>query len=492
MKLRAVAWAVVAVPLLALLVAVATPSCNSSSGGNVPLGGGCTLNSDCKDPLHCIFQLCHQQCKTQEDCTTPGSVCFIQNGNGVCVTQQEDSCTTPGSSSSCQLVSGTTCVDTGGGNDKCLLPCTKSSDCTQGQACLPASGVQVCQPVPDGGGSSSGGSDGGSSSGGDGGGSSGGDASHDAGPSVEAGVLGYVPSNFGTVTITDGGVPEAGEGGVSIVGPDGGIDWSSAPAVSVTGSCINDACLPPPLVVKQSDGSLAHLFVMKSLTVQTSALLQPNDTAPVIFAVLGDVDVQGTINLGANLSNGGPGAPTWGGTTSPQGPGGGANGWTPNYPASGGGGGSFCGVGGKGGAATGAQAVAGSTYPGPTLVPLVAGSAGGWVNGYAWGAGGGALQISSGTSILVRTVGIINAGGGGGGTAPAAPAGPSCSKRPASRSRATSRRTVAAAARTRTPARSLAATASPTGSRHRAPRRAAATCSAAMDRRARRSTAATA
>jgi hypothetical protein len=65
---------------------------------------------------------------------------------------------------------------------------------------------------------------------------------------------------------------------------------------------------------------------------------------------------------------------------------------------------------------SGAQAKGGSVYGGSTLVPLAAGSAGGYIlnGGYQWGAGGGAIQISSGTSIQVRGAGIINAGGGGG------------------------------------------------------------------------------
>src|SRR5579859_1018593 len=213
MKLRFVPWAALALPAAGVaIVATATPSCSNNSGGNVALGGGCTLNSDCKDPLHCIFQLCHQQCAKQEDCTQPGAYCL----NDVCVTQQEDACTTPGSTASCTTLAGTTCVDTGGGTDKCLTACTPGgTPCTPGQTCGQASGAQVCLPTPEAG-TSSGGNDGG---GGDGGGSSGGDASsHDGGPAQEAGILGYVPSNFGSVTFAEGGIPEAGEGGTPIVG----------------------------------------------------------------------------------------------------------------------------------------------------------------------------------------------------------------------------------------------------------------------------------
>jgi len=47
-------------------------------------------------------------------------------------------------------------------------------------------------------------------------------------------------------------------------------------------------------------------------------------------------------------------------------------------------------------------------------VPLLAGSAGGYYSGTSYsGFSGGGVQISSATSIIIRNVGLINAGGAG-------------------------------------------------------------------------------
>ncbi|HEY8040695.1 MAG TPA: hypothetical protein VIF15_12910 [Polyangiaceae bacterium] len=391
---RVTAWAL-AGTLAAAAVIVTIVSCSNGSPVPVDLAHGCSINSDCKAPLVCVFGLCHEACAESRDCPQ-GQRCVQSGGDKVCELPSESSC----AANPAACPQGLVC----GSDQQCRNACNNVGDCIAGQVCQ---GSACYDP-----GELDGGADGssGDSSVTDSGNSF--DSPND-GPAVEAGPLGFVPSNFGTVTIADGGVPEAGEGGVSVVGADGGIDWSSAPDVTITANCGN-ACLPPHLVITQGDGSHADLYVMKSLTVDSSTTLTPTDAVPVIFAVLGAVDVQGTINVAANGYFSGPGAPAWIGPTGPQGPGGGGNGYSANYPTSGGGGGSLCGIGGKGGAPSGAQAPGGSAYGNATLTPLVAGSGGGNVAGYAWGAGGGGIQISSGTSILVRAVGIINAGGGGG------------------------------------------------------------------------------
>ena len=101
------------------------------------------------------------------------------------------------------------------------------------------------------------------------------------------------------------------------------------------------------------------------------------------------------------------------GAALPLGNGGGGSGYGGNYPTSGAGGGSFCGLGGTGGG-TGTLAPGGSTYGIATLIPLVAGSAGGAFNpGYGYlASSGGALQISAGVSLTVSNTGSINVGGG--------------------------------------------------------------------------------
>jgi hypothetical protein len=395
MRGRRGAWILLTAPLA--VVALGLPSCSTSKGA-VGLASGCSLNSDCNSPLVCVFGLCHEACAQQRDCPT-GQLCVIapSGGDHVCDLPGEGSCADGGS---CQA--NETCSTLG----TCGSTCSASdmSNCVGGQTCDPNG---ACISAPEGG-------TGGEASAGDSGGDSTvGDGPVSDGPAVEAGPLGYVPSNIGSLSVADGGVPVEADGGASPIGADGGIDYTGAPDVTITGNC-NNTCLPPPVVVVQSDQSLASLYVLDSLTVDSSAVLSVADARPVIFAVLGPVDIQGTMNFAANGDSQAPGGDTnWTGTTAPQGPGGGGNGFTGNYPQSGGGGGSFCGVGGTGGAISGTPAIGGSTYGNATLTPLLAGSAGGYAQGYQWGAGGGAVQISSGKSILVRAVGIISTGGGG-------------------------------------------------------------------------------
>lgn len=417
MKLRRTAWAVGIVASGAVVLGGAA-SCSSNTPAAVAVGTGCTLNSDCDNPLVCIYQTCHQECASDRDCNQPvGSFCIFQNGSGVCLTPAEQTCADSGT---CK-VTGTSCNSSDG---QCHQNCSPTSGCATGDVCatvtvsgqpgsvcfetgsVPEGGVLVEAGGPTEGGSNEGG---GSSSGGPSDGGGGGDSTVDA--PLTGGILGFTPSNLGTVTFADGGIPLTPEGGTPILGADGGIDFSDAPTVTVSGNA-NQSSLPAPLTIVQSDGSLAHLYVMKQFTVDSSAVLAPTDQVPIILAVQGPVDIQGTISVSAYQYDGYAGATTWGGAGTAQGPGGGGNGFVQNYPASGGGGGTFCGVGGKGGASSGTPTPGGSTYGNATITPLTAGSGGGYVNGYQWGAGGGAIQISSGTSIRVRGVGIVTAGGG--------------------------------------------------------------------------------
>jgi hypothetical protein len=401
---RFAAWALALAPIT-FVVALGTPSCSSKSSGGAQLASGCSLNSDCADPLVCIFALCHQACNETRDCTTAGDLCVKINGNGVCELPQEVTCSAEGGKS-CQQ--GLTCS-----NDQCRTACqpaTASTDCLQNQQC---SGGACYDPTELDGGTEGGGGEGGTT---EGGGTESGikDAGYEA--NYEAGPLGYVASNLGAINVADGGYPVTPEGGVPLFGSDGGIDWNAAPTVTVSGNCTSTQCLPAPVIVTLQDQAgfqfPASVYFMSALTVDSSANLAFSENRPIILAVLGPVDIQGTISVAAFQYNGGNGATNWSGTSAPQGPGAGGNGFTANFPASGGGGGSYCGVGGTAAVTSGTAAPGGSVYGNATITPLLAGSAGGYVDGYQWGAGGGALQISSGVQIHVRGVGIVNAGGG--------------------------------------------------------------------------------
>ena len=404
MKLRLTAWALVAAPV-AVLVAIGTPSCSNASKSPVGLAAGCSINSDCNNPFVCAFSLCHQQCAASRDCSA-GERCIENDGVGVCELKAESSC-----------AMGKTCTGAlqCGPDQQCRAPCTpanESTACAQLQVC--SGGLCYDPGELDG----TAGNEGGSSSGSEAGGSSsGGDASPD-GPVVEAGPLGYVPSNLGTVTIADGGIPDAGADAAppAIIGADGGLDWSKAVDVSITTAC-SAACLGPGITITQSGMSPATLYVVKTLTVASGQILTLNGPNPVIIASLGDVDIQGSVNVNGFYGSYSPGAGGWPpagmNANGPQGPGAGGNAQSATYPTSGAGGGSYCGTGGKGGG-TGLIAPGGSTYGNAQNVPLLAGSAGGYAVSTTFGSfSGGAVQISSATSIIVRGVGFINAGGAG-------------------------------------------------------------------------------
>jgi hypothetical protein len=75
------------------------------------------------------------------------------------------------------------------------------------------------------------------------------------------------------------------------------------------------------------------------------------------------------------------------------------------------GGGSYCGVGGKGGGADGS--LGGKTYGSEDLVPLLGGSSGGNAGTQA-GAGGGAVQVVAGGHLTISATAVIHVGGGEG------------------------------------------------------------------------------
>jgi hypothetical protein len=370
--------------LASALTAVAAGSCSSKSGGGgAQLAQGCSLNSDCANPLVCVFGLCHDACNQTRDCP-PGEQCVANGVFRVCLLGSEATC-----AATTNCPNGLVC----GTDHECHEGCQSAGDCVVGgQACSGGS----CVDTPDGGGgSSSGGEGGGGSDGSSGGGdgTTGGDSSKPDGPSppVDAGPLGFVASNVPPGDVTTPAAADAG-------------------TVTITTSCTN--CMPvPPQTITQVDGSPADLYVVQSFTLDTTATLTFTGPNPVIIASLGNAAINGTISVGAVGTTGGPGGFSSSGNL---GLGGGTPG-TGAYADSAGGAGGYCGTGGNGGAATGPTAPGGGKYGNATITPLVGGSAGACNNGYAaGGAGGGAIQIVAATSIVVGAQGGITAAGAGG------------------------------------------------------------------------------
>jgi hypothetical protein len=379
---RAAMGVVFGLPLTLAVAATAASGCDSSKAQLAGLAQGCSLNSDCTSPLVCVFSLCHNQCIETRDCP-PGERCVsVGVDSNICELPGESSCT---NGATCP--NGLVCA----ADNQCRNGCGAAQACpvegqscvagacydpAQGDASFPETGSTVDSATPaDGGGSS--------------------DAAPDVPfmPNPDAGVLGFTPSNFDPSGVDAG---------------DAGANWEGALDANITTACAD--CLPVTAVtVAMNGGVFADVYVLKSLVIGQTAALRLTGPNPIILAVLTTVQIQGQLLVNGSANTAGPG----GFASGPNpGPGAGQPPLGAADPTASGGGGSFCGLGGTGGAPSGNPAMAGATYGNATITPLVGGSAGG--AGASQSAGGGAIQIVAGQSITITPYGGINAGGGGG------------------------------------------------------------------------------
>jgi hypothetical protein len=203
-------------------------------------------------------------------------------------------------------------------------------------------------------------------------------------PNTASGAIGFTPTNFSLVGLDAGPM---GDAGIFTGAPDE-VDNVTNGVVSTT-IAQNDINQTP-----------ADLYVLHSLTIDPTASLTIGGSRPVILLVLTTVNIQGAVYVTAGSFGGdvyaGPGAPpaTYQGTA---------------YPDSTDFGGSYCGVGGKSGAAL-PNEPGGATYGNASISPLQGGSG----SGCNCAGGGGAVQIVAGSSIVIGANGFISAGGGGG------------------------------------------------------------------------------
>lgn len=211
-----------------------------------------------------------------------------------------------------------------------------------------------------------------------------------------ANVFPYTPSTF-----TEAQLPAAAGPGLT-VSCNTVINTGGTPAV-VDGGCVT---LPPFAVLPAVAGGQETLLLkVSALTVNSSQTLTFIGPRPVVFAVLGNATIDGTIlaNSGQAPSSlcgtGGTGTVKEGGGGGGFGRDGGAGGQSDN------------GVFGAGGAQNGAL----------SLDPLRGGCPGGSSDGASGGNGGGGLQISAVNTITVA--GTIAASGFGGGGSTSSNAG---------------------------------------------------------------------
>jgi hypothetical protein len=89
------------------------------------IGATCLINSDCLNPLVCVFGRCHEQCLETRDCAI-GQRCIKSSGGGVCQKESERRCV---ASESCPLP--LFCA----ADLQCRNACAGDIDCTRNQRC---------------------------------------------------------------------------------------------------------------------------------------------------------------------------------------------------------------------------------------------------------------------------------------------------------------------------------------------------------------------
>jgi hypothetical protein len=217
------------------------------------LAQGCSINSDCRDPLVCAFERCHVACNEDRDC--PDDLrCVLGSGDGVNVCQLPDEVDCDGDK---DCPGDQVC----GVDEECRDQCDRDGDCVDGQICAASKECASTLPekdrldgdgniLPDSDGSGGGGSEGSGASGGtDGSGASGGSESAGEGGTTSSNGEG---GSGGAVTVGGGGeggdpAPD-GEGGAG-ASPDSHYEETDDGVETVEN---NDREHPVPLVATAS------------------------------------------------------------------------------------------------------------------------------------------------------------------------------------------------------------------------------------------------
>ncbi|MDH5672087.1 MAG: hypothetical protein OEZ06_08055 [Myxococcales bacterium] len=221
----------------------------------------------------------------------------------------------------------------------------------------------------------------------------------------------YLPSNFDATSMDFSTAPD------SLQDCAASIVIDTGDPVTFTNYC---GLAPTPVIVGQIAGPDAVVLPLSSLTIAAGTTLRVVGSRPLIFAVNGNVNIDGTLSARAI----GPQPGAGGNISCSAGIGGGdADDLDSGDGGGGGGGGGFAvGGGGGGNGNRGASGrVGGGVEGNPELIPLRGGCPGGrggyggrgTNGGRLGGGGGGAVQISAAGEILVRATGAVTAGGGG-------------------------------------------------------------------------------
>jgi hypothetical protein len=347
-----------------------------------PMAGSCNDGLACTTGETCSSGTCGSG--TPVPCTSPPGACFQTTGTcqepaGACSYAPRPAGTgTCTDSNNCTI--NDTCAGDGGcaGTPVTCAPPTQcqnaSTSCDTGGNCLyPPRTNQACDA-------------------GTGPGTCDLNAACNANPT---GLFPFTPSNF-----TEPQLPAAAGAGF-------GVSCATLLNTSGTPGVLSTCVTMPPYSIITQGGESTLLIRVPSFTVNSGQTFTITGTRPVIFAVTGDVVIDGTIRVHAGN---GPTACGTGGAGNDSGSGTGNGG---------GGGGGFGTAGAAGGTAGGGGAgTAGAQNGTATLIPLRGGCNGGGATLFR-GLGGGGIQITASGSLTVANT-IAAPGLGGDGAAPSA------------------------------------------------------------------------
>lgn len=128
MKPRRLLLRVVTLGIAAPLAALVVASCTKLTTEDTPtfLGAGCLLNSDCTDPLVCVFGKCHSACSGDRDCPAAQRCVEATPPARVCQLPEESTCHFTSDCPGTQICA----VDA-----HCRDQCESARDCADGQLC---------------------------------------------------------------------------------------------------------------------------------------------------------------------------------------------------------------------------------------------------------------------------------------------------------------------------------------------------------------------
>jgi len=106
------------------------------------LADGCSINSDCNDPLVCAFRKCHNACTATRDCPAGARCVASERPYRVCQLPTEVTCAYNSECPTSQVC---------GIDKKCRDQCTSDRDCVPEQVCSVGACADVVELTVDGG-----------------------------------------------------------------------------------------------------------------------------------------------------------------------------------------------------------------------------------------------------------------------------------------------------------------------------------------------------